>query len=220
MRKVTMMMGMLLTLGLSSACSSDDEMNVLVDSKLELFADSLNSVPENDYTGYLQYDNRSGWYISHSQPIDCVDIYYPLNLPNDLDEGKVSFSGKVIKMTDEERESLHFQLYGGHSYYFIYLTKIEEIEEYEIPYRGDPPFTITDMPGMMVDFNMGTWYISYVNEDHFMANLYCPTELSEEFMVQGLNVIISGNVYEEVDNPDSPSQKVYKIELTKIETAE
>lgn len=230
MRKVIMMMSMLLSVGSFFACSSDDELSVLMDSKLELFEDSLRSIPENDYTGSLYFDSHYGWTIvplGMYYDYPC-EYYLPVNLPekfkntaNKRESAKVAFSGKVIKMSDKEVESLNLWRYDGtESFYFVYLTKIEEIEESETPYRGDPPFTITDMPGMMVDFNNGTWYISYVNEDHFMANLYCPTELSDEFKVQGLNVIMSGNVYEEVDNPDSPSQKLYKIELTKIEKAE
>ena len=65
MRKVTFLMGMLLALGFSSACSSsDDDLTVLKDSKLSLFEDSLQSVPEKDYTGYLGYDDLYGWYYS------------------------------------------------------------------------------------------------------------------------------------------------------------
>ena len=117
------MMSMLLALGLSSACSNDDDLSVLVDNKLALFEDSLQSLPENDYTGYLRYELSHGWYIRQSKPIDHVDTYYPLNLPEEFNEEgiKLSFSGRVVEMTDEERESLHFLLLGGHSYYFIYL---------------------------------------------------------------------------------------------------
>ena len=67
------MTAMLLTLGLFSACSSDDEMSALMDSKLSLFEDSLQSVSEYDYTGHMLYNDRHGWYISHSQLIDHVD---------------------------------------------------------------------------------------------------------------------------------------------------
>ena len=130
MKKATIMMSMLLALGLSSACSNDDDLSVLVDNKLALFEDSLQSLPENDYTGYLRYELSHGWYIRQSKPIDQVDTYYPLNLPEEFNEEgiKLSFSGRVVEMTDEERESLHFLLLGGHSYYFVYLTKIEKAE--------------------------------------------------------------------------------------------
>jgi hypothetical protein len=136
MKKFIMFLGMLLSLGMFSACSSDDGISDFMDDKLSLFEDSLQSIPENDYIGYMHYDNRCGWYIIYSQPIDCVDTYYPLNLPDKFkeEEVKVLFSGKVVEMTDEERESLHFTLLGGHHYYFVYLTKIEKMEEEEIPY--------------------------------------------------------------------------------------
>ena len=72
----------------------------------------------------------------------------------------------------------------------------------------------------MVDFNTGEWSIYYV-KNNTIVNLYYPIELSDEFKVQGLNVIISGNVYEEITDPNnSRLQKKYKIELTKIEKAE
>ena len=131
MKKVLLIfLSMLLSLGMFSACSSDDGMSDLVDGTLSLFEDSLKSVPEKDYTGHVFFDNH-GWYIVYSQPIDCVDTFYPLNLPSEFKEegAKVSFSGKVIEMTDEERESLHFVPLGGHKYYFIYLTKIERMKE-------------------------------------------------------------------------------------------
>lgn len=132
MKKVLFIMGVLLSLGVFSACSSDDEISDIMDNKLILFKDSLQSLPEYDYTGNVLYDNRNGfWYICHSQPIDCVDTYLPLNLPDEYKkEGtKVAFSGKVVEMTDEERKSLFYEvLLGGHSYYFVYLTKIEKAE--------------------------------------------------------------------------------------------
>lgn len=227
MRKVTFLMGMLLALGFSSACSSsDDDLTVLKDSKLSLFEDSLQSVPEKDYTGYLGYDDLYGWSIIPGIPYDYSNEYYfPLNLPDELQSYKdipgvkVSYSGKVVQLSDEEVESLDLWRYDGkEKFYFVYLTKIEIIEGGgEIPYRGNPPFTIKDMPGTMVDFNTGEWSIYYV-KNNTIVNLYYPIELSDEFKVQGLNVIISGNVYEEITDPNnSRLQKKYKIELTKIE---
>ena len=63
--------------------------------------------------------------------------------------------------------------------------------------------------------------IIYENIINTIVNLYYPIELSDEFKVQGLNVFISGNVYEEITDPNnSRLQKKYKIELTKIEKAE
>ena len=219
-----MMTAMLLTIGMFSACSSDDEMNVLKDSKLSLFEDSLQSVPENDYTGHMLYNQRHGWYIAHSQLIDHQDDYFPLNLPEEFKEPgvKVSFSGKVIKLTDEDLDSLQITPHANQFFYFVYLTKIEKMEEEEIPYRGTPPFTITDMLGTVgYDWDQEIWFIGYA-QDIWMYNRYYPTELSEEFQViGGPNVIISGNVYEDITDPyKTPFTKQYKIELTKIEKAE
>ena len=82
MKKVSIMMSMLLALVLSSACSSDDDMSVLMNDRLKSFDDSTMVVPEYDYTGTLLYDSRYGWYIQYSCPIDRVDKYFPLNLPD------------------------------------------------------------------------------------------------------------------------------------------
>lgn len=224
MRKLTIVMSMLLALGLSSACSSDDEMSGLKDGKLALFEDSTIVVPDHDYTGTLLYDSRYGWYIEYSCPIDRVDKYFPLNLPDEIkEEGTVSFSGKAIKMTEEERESLGIRIpWAGETYYFIYLTKIEITDkQIEVPYRGNPPFTITDMPGKVgCIWDLQKWYISYSASDGILTEYY-PIELSDEFKVARMKVIISGNVYEEMTDPERNYwHKEYKIELTKIEKAE
>ncbi len=224
MRKVTFLMIMLLALGLSSACSSDGEMSALMGEKLSLFEDSTQIIPENDYTGSLFYDTRYGWYIQYSQPIDRVDKYFPVNLPDEInEEGTVSFSGRVVKMTKEEMESLQISIpWSGETYYFIYLTKIEIVDkQIDIPYRGNPPFTITDMPGT-VGYNMDSqvWSINYAASGR-LWNTYFPKEISDEFKVVGMKVIISGNVYEELtDTERNYWNKEYKIELTKIEKAE
>jgi hypothetical protein len=224
MRKVTVLMGMLLALGLSSACSSDGEMSALMGEKLSLFEDSTQIIPENDYKGSLFYDTRYGWYIQYSQPIDRVDKYLPVNLPDEInEEGTVSFSGRVVKMTKEEMESLQIPIpWSGETYYFIYLTKIEIVDkQIDIPYRGNPPFTITDMLGT-VGYNMDSqvWSINYAASGR-LWNTYFPKEISDEFKVVGMKVIISGNAYEELtDTERNYWNKEYKIELTKIEKAE
>ena len=53
MKKVTMMMSLLLTLGMFSACNSNDELDVLLDEKLTLFEDSLQNVPEEELVHVL-----------------------------------------------------------------------------------------------------------------------------------------------------------------------
>lgn len=226
MKKIVLLLGVLLSLGMFCACSSDDEFSDLMDKKLSLFEDSLQSVPENNYTGRLYYDHHYGWTIIPDLIYYdyAAEYFFPVNLPDDFksnkDESvKVSYSGKIIKMTDEEENSAHIWRWDStQSFYYLYLTKIVKIEEDEIPYRGNPPFTITDMPGMMTDFNTGEWCIFYV-KNGLIVNLYYPTELSEEFKVHGMKVNISGDVYEEVAN-NSPIQKSYKINLTKIDKAE
>lgn len=151
------------------------------------------------------------------------DIYYPINLPDNyeidqIDGTDVTFSGEVVEMTEDSREALQIDN-TGRRYFFIYLTNIEEREvTIDDPYRGTAPFTITDMPGMVgYDWDNERWMISYV-VNHTRVTDYYPKELSEEFQVPGLNVTISGNVYEDVSI--SRKHKEYKIELTKIEKAE
>ena len=235
MKKVLFMMSLLLTLGMFSACSSDEDMIALKDSKLSLFEDSLqslSSVSADEYVGYMLYDRHQGWYIRLSSICgNQPNYYYPLlNIPEDLkEEGiKVSFSGQYIRMTDEEVESLDIKNNVEASFYFVYLTKIERIEEEEIPYRGTPPFTITDMPGRIgYEWDEQRWFIYYVSGNMIGARYY-PTELSEEFKYDphvetGPEVIISGNVYEDITDPHEPGTSFimkYKIELTKIEKVE
>lgn len=228
MKKVSFIFGVLLSLGLFSACSSDNGISDFIDNKLSLFEDSLQSIPENEYIGSLYYDSQNGWTIVPPGYIDYPSTYYfPLNLPdkykaNKEESVRVSFSGKVIKMSEEEKESLHFWFEDETvSSYFVYLTKIEKIE---IPYRGNPPFTITDMPGMVsVNWDTQEWYILYwLPNFGGYVNAYYPTEMSDEFKVSGgyMNVIISGNVYEEYTDKDRGGTKAYKIELTNIEKTE
>ena len=230
MKKVLLIfLSMLLSLGMFSACSSDDDVSFTVDDKLILFEDSLQSFSEIDITGSLYYDSHYGWTIVPPGYIDYPCIYYfPLNLPDkykaDKEESvRVSISGKVIKMSEEEVESSHLWRYDGtESFYYVYLTKIEEIE---IPYRGNPPFTITDMPGIVsVDWNTQEWYILYwLPNFGSYVNAYYPTEMSDEFKVSGgyIKVKISGNVFEEyIDQNNKGAEKAYKIELTKIEKTE
>lgn len=183
----------------------------------------LRSVKE--FIGELRYDNNNDiWHIVYAEEGRYEhDEYFIMN-PMDLPEEcaiykKITFSGEFFEMSDESLESLQILRLGGQHYNYIYLSEMEIMEDRIIPYRGNPPFTITDMPGMIVEYR-DVWCISYV-ENNTMVNLYIPTELSEEFKVHGLNVIISGNVYEEItDHPNTPYQKQYKIELTKIEKAE
>jgi len=134
MKKVLFMMSAFLSLGMLCACDTDDEISALMDNKLTLFEDGFRSIPEKDNnTGCLYYDkDRGAWFISYHHPgtYDSVDIYYVLNLPDEFKVNKegrvnVSFSGKVVEMTDEERESLGMLLLGGYRYFFVYLTKIE-----------------------------------------------------------------------------------------------
>ena len=235
MKKVLFMMSLLLTLGMFSACSSDEDMIALKDSKLSLFEDSLqslSSVSADEYVGYMLYDRHQGWYIRLSSICgNQPNYYYPLlNIPEELkEEGiKVSFSGQYIRMTDEEVESLDIKNNVEASFYFVYLTKIERIEEEEIPYRGTPPFTITDMLGRIgYEWDEQRWFIYYVSGNMIGARYY-PTELSEEFKYDphvetGPEVIISGNVYEDITGPHEPGMSFimkYKIELTKIEKVE
>lgn len=137
MRKVTMMMGMLLTLGLFSACSSDDGMNVSGGDEMVLIPeDHVESDPVNEYTGLLYYNEYcDAWFVVYSYPgtYDSVDVYYILNLPDEYKENReggvnVSFSGRVFEMTDEDIRSLQIGPLGGHNYFYLYLTGLEIVE--------------------------------------------------------------------------------------------
>ena len=140
MKKVLFILGVLLSLGMFCACSNDDDMNgfendgTLLVPKDSLAEERLKSIPEYDYTGLLHYEECfKTWVISYYHPgsIDWVDIYYPINLPDELRINKeervdVSFSGKVVEMTDEDIKAQQIPLFGGYKYYYVYLTKIEK----------------------------------------------------------------------------------------------
>ena len=167
-KKLCIIWGVLISFGMFCACSSDDDMSVLMNDKLKLFEDSTIVVPDYDYTGYLYYDNHYGWSIIPGIPYDYSSVYYfPMNLPEELKSYKdrrqrVSYSGKVIQLSNEEVKSLDLWQYDGReSFYFVYLTKIKVIEGGgEIPYRGDPPFIVTDMPGVVFySWETDTWYV-------------------------------------------------------------
>lgn len=141
MKKFIVFLGVLLSLGIFSACSNDDEMGILIDEKVldekfALFEDSIKNVPENDYTGALYYDSHYGWCINllGTYYDYACDYYIPVNLPDEFKANKgeslkVSFSGKVIKLSDEEIESLQLWRYDGtESIYIVYITKIRKAE--------------------------------------------------------------------------------------------
>ena len=97
-------MSLLLTLGMFSACNSNDDLDVLLDEKLTLFEDSLQYVPEEEYTGSLYYDYHYGWTIV--PPGTYIDYggayYFPVNLP---DEFKTNKEGSVkVSYTGRNRE--------------------------------------------------------------------------------------------------------------------
>ena len=125
-------MSVLLSAMMLTGCSNDDVIDgseILTDS----LAERLKSIPESDYTGCLNYEQYTNlWAISYYLPgsIDWGDVYYPLNLPDEYkvkkEEGiNVSFSGKIVEMTDDDIKSLKIPLMGGTHYYFVYLTKIQ-----------------------------------------------------------------------------------------------
>ncbi|MBO7046104.1 MAG: hypothetical protein J6W38_07100 [Prevotella sp.] len=85
-----------------------------------------------------------------------------------------------------------------------------------------PLFSIKDVPGQMAYSDTKEWHIMCgVPNTYDSVNDYYPSELSDEFKVEGLEVVISGDIYEEdtIHFPRCGGQEVYFIELTKIEKA-
>ena len=85
MRKLTMMMGMLLALGLSSACSSDDEMGVDGDSGLiSIPVDGTILTPVDSFEGSedvsiffskeMPTGGRSGSFFVNSNKDECCVV--------------------------------------------------------------------------------------------------------------------------------------------------
>jgi hypothetical protein len=85
-----------------------------------------------------------------------------------------------------------------------------------------PLFSIKDVPGQMAYSDTKEWHIMYsIPNTYDCVNDYYPSELSDEFKVEGLEVVISGNVFDkDTVNQHSAGYEVYYIELTKIEKAE
>ena len=144
MKKLVFLFGVLLSLGMFCACGSDDEDGfgsdgTIILPKDSLFEDSLKSVPDLDYSGYLYYvESRNTWLIIYSYPgsYDSSDIYWPINLPDELKIKKgervyLTFSGKVVEMTDEDLTANNIWLLGGDKHYYVYLTKIRILEKEE-----------------------------------------------------------------------------------------
>ena len=142
MKRVLFVIGVLLSLSIFCACSSDDENGfgsdgTIIIPKDSLVEENLKSVPELDYSGYLDYvESLNTWAICYHYPgtIDQNDVYFPINLPDELKIKKgervyLTFSGKVVEMTDEDIKANHIMLLGGCKYYFVYLTKIKIPEE-------------------------------------------------------------------------------------------
>ena len=86
MKRIAFFMSVLLSLSMFCACSSDDEFGDLMDKKLSLFEDSLQSVPENNYTGRLYYDHHYGWTIIPDLIYidDAAEYFFPVDLPDDF----------------------------------------------------------------------------------------------------------------------------------------
>ena len=121
MKKIFLFLSMLLAIGLFSACSSDDAPKSLPQPEEDL-GTPIKSVTNISGAVHLNQSLQKWEIISHiPNTIDCVDIYYPLNLSNDYKvEGlQVLFSGDVYK--GDENATL-----GGEETYKIKLTKIKK----------------------------------------------------------------------------------------------
>lgn len=135
MKNLKFVLGVLLSLVMFSACSNDDESGIELYDPEVIFGDSSNAQIRNGLTGHLRYNEyNNSWTISYCHPgtYDSVEEYYPLNLPAEFKTDKeggmdVSFSGKIAEMTDKDIQTLRIILFGGHRYYFVYLTDIELI---------------------------------------------------------------------------------------------
>ena len=91
MKKLVFLLGVLLSLGMFCACSSDDEFGDLMDKKLSLFEDSLQSVPENNYTDricVLNYDRIVNAYTITYKDSDGHPLKRSFSLSNLPEEYK------------------------------------------------------------------------------------------------------------------------------------
>lgn len=108
-----------------------------ISTKIVKIRDGIKSI--ENITGYVwnsaSYNKNEICYIYHeySGTYDSVDLYYPINLPEEFKVNNgvwknIIFSGEIVEMTDDSRESLHLPGFGGRPCYYVYLTKIEITE--------------------------------------------------------------------------------------------
>ena len=122
-KKVFMMMSLVLSLVMLSACSSDDDFSIAKDK------DYVGYV--SNKTGTVYYDTiEESWYISIDLPplpeghyyIDSAILYYTYSLPKAYQQNglRVTVSGSIYDY--QFRNEAHYL--GGHEYYYIILSQI------------------------------------------------------------------------------------------------
>ena len=149
-RNVVMMMSLLLSFGMFSACSNDDDVNVPEQQVpgLETAArgsdmqlpDAADLIKEITATGYIRpYDNEGFWFVNAPLPepepgvvyFDGGICYFMYNLPDEFKkEGlKVKFTGDAYtcKELDKNGDG-NTMTYAGYEYYDVVVKQIEVIE--------------------------------------------------------------------------------------------
>ena len=129
MKKVLLIMVVLLSAGMFSACSSDDD--TFDDSFVPQTEDYIGRVYEK--TGYVYYDSvEESWYIDIKLPplpdgaayFDSAILYYTYALPQAYQQKglEVKVSGDIY---DYHFRNENHIIFGGHEYYYIKLRHIE-----------------------------------------------------------------------------------------------
>ena len=129
MKKVLLIMVVLLSAGMFSACSSDDD--TFDDSFVPQKEDYVDRVYEK--TGYVCYDTvEECWYIDIKLPplpdgaayFDSAILYYTYALPQAYQQKglEVKVSGDIY---DYHFRNENHIIFGGHKYYYIKLRHIE-----------------------------------------------------------------------------------------------
>lgn len=197
MKKILFILGVLLSLGMFWACSSDDSDKVKDSKDSRSAYDWISETPRGwigDLTGYLSYDNNQQlWHFVSNWPNpEDIHDYYPIELGDDfkIDGLQVTLSGNVY--VDEE---------GPKSY--IDITMIEkctsdgngEVKDWEKSKTAHG--WMRDLRGyILYDQELRAWhFLSYWPYSVDITHDYYIIELRDDFKIDGLLVDVSGNIY-------------------------
>lgn len=109
MKKVLLVLGLLLPLGLTSSCSSDDENDDIVDSSKQNFEgdDDLLVTPVDDFEGFAAISE----FFNSELPSNTHSKGFFIDVVNNINEDKVRVRDKTCKIINNRNELK--EIYSG-----------------------------------------------------------------------------------------------------------